>query len=855
MFKIVNNIKTHGFLLVAVAILGAIGLSSINSDAAFAANTKNRMLGIAGVCSNLKDNNEGTNHKFLCEPVEKKLKDNAGCEAVTYAITLNTDPTDESVTEKRWFIKPTAYKACHDKIEAMLKRFETGGNCVLGAKGSDKHKNCKDRDDDLSEVLGCSNDLVYDSGDRFRAKPDAVSKCRERLNAVGNLKLTIGNPDGTTRVSTVAVKDIGTDADTEGLGNNAASDEEESSAAVNCQGGPMGWLFCPMINYMTSTLQTLARLIDDLMQVKFLAQDGSAKSIESAWRAFLSIANIMLVIAFMVIVFSQSTGAGLNNYNIKRMLPRLVIAAVLMNVSFYICALAIDISNIVGASIMGLFIGGGSVGDAITNATGGPGGKGILGGALTGALLIGLLLFILTPVILSIIIVFVCLVARQLILICLILASPIAFVAWLLPNTEQYFKKWYSLFFQMLILYPAVMFIFGASLYFAKFLGAGGQGIEIGTAEDGSNLNEILTQIIQLIVLCIPLVALPLLIKGSSNIMGKIGGYANQAGLGGVKGAKGAGKMAGKGFKKTPGIREGFESVEQFKGARSAAGQRKKAGRAVRRAGIMSRTPGATGDILGARAVAERDKLFNEEVGMYEAQMLDDSPAAVGKKLQEAIASGNHHEVRAGMNRLANMGVGGANELSDAIHAAGPINNDMATTIQRGLNDSSNYGALVGKAADLTKGGFEGGAGEAQTWKSGDVTDVSAQQLAGQSGDAMMRSAGITISKDGNGKETFSLGGAPITEADAIKAAAQHLQKGASAKVSAIDGNSDLEALVADDKAGAILSQAKSSVRGPSAPAPAAPAQPAPNNNQGGSQIRGGSGTSTGGSVSWTPKN
>lgn len=304
----------------------------------------------------------------------------------------------------------------------------------------------------------------------------------------------------------------------------AAGAGGEGEVGVNCQGGPMGWLFCPMINYMTDALQITSRLIDSLMQVRFLAQEGDSEKIKQAWGAFLSIANILLVIAFMVIVFSQSTGAGLSNYGIKRMLPRLVIAAILMNISFYICALAIDVSNIAGASIMGLFIGSGSVSDAMIAATGGEGGGGILGGALGGALLIGLLWFILVPVVLAIILVFVCLVARQLILLSLVLAAPLAFVAWLLPNTEQYFRKWRELFMKLLVLYPMVMAVFGASLFFAKFIGGGGQAIDVGTD------SVILTQIIQLVVLCIPLVAIPAMIKGSSSIMGKIGGWSDKIG-------------------------------------------------------------------------------------------------------------------------------------------------------------------------------------------------------------------------------------------------------------------------------------------------------------------------------------
>ncbi|MCZ6324111.1 hypothetical protein O5165_25825, partial [Escherichia coli] len=43
--------------------------------------------------------------------------------------------------------------------------------------------------------------------------------------------------------------------------------------------------------------------------------------------------------------------AGLNNYSIKKMLPRLIVAAILVNLSYYICAIAVDISNILGHSL------------------------------------------------------------------------------------------------------------------------------------------------------------------------------------------------------------------------------------------------------------------------------------------------------------------------------------------------------------------------------------------------------------------------------------------------------------------------------------------------------------------------
>jgi len=257
--------------------------------------------------------------------------------------------------------------------------------------------------------------------------------------------------------------------------------EDDAETGTNCQGGGMGWLFCPMIQAMASTVQLAAGLIDSLMQVRFLAQEGPSKQVETAWRAFLSVANIALVVAFMFIIFSQATSAGLSNYGIKRMLPRLIIAAILMNLSFYICALAIDMSNILGSSIMGFLVGSGgdSVASSITAATGGPGAASVLGWIAAGIAIIALAFFLFIPVVLSIILVLVVLIGRQVVLMCLVLISPLAFVAWLLPNTEQWFKKWYESFFQMLILYPIIMLMFGASLYLSNLMGSPDLGTSI----------------------------------------------------------------------------------------------------------------------------------------------------------------------------------------------------------------------------------------------------------------------------------------------------------------------------------------------------------------------------------------
>ena len=127
------------------------------------------------------------------------------------------------------------------------------------------------------------------------------------------------------------------------------------------------------------------------------------------------------------------------------MLPRLFIAAVLVNISFYLCALAVDISNILGASVYSFFqnieVSGGGTGGTSTWAT-------VMGPILIAGIGVALLvMFVISlPALLAFALVILILIARQAFVILLIVMAPIAFVAYLLPNTEQWFKKWWKAF-------------------------------------------------------------------------------------------------------------------------------------------------------------------------------------------------------------------------------------------------------------------------------------------------------------------------------------------------------------------------------------------------------------------------
>ena len=69
-----------------------------------------------------------------------------------------------------------------------------------------------------------------------------------------------------------------------------------------------------------------------------------------------NIANIIFIIAFIFVIYSQLTSMGISNYGIKRMLPKIIVAAILINLSYYICAVLVDTSNIIGAQLQNLLV-------------------------------------------------------------------------------------------------------------------------------------------------------------------------------------------------------------------------------------------------------------------------------------------------------------------------------------------------------------------------------------------------------------------------------------------------------------------------------------------------------------------
>jgi hypothetical protein len=229
-------------------------------------------------------------------------------------------------------------------------------------------------------------------------------------------------------------------------------------------------------------------------------------------------ANVAFVIVFLIIIFSQLTNVGVTNYGIKKLLPRLIIAAILVNLSYFVCQIAVDLSNILGYSLRDLLAGlvpvehtaqgFGSTANgfgAITAA--------VVGGTVLYASLAALIPVLVAAVVALVMILFI-LVARQALIILLIVISPLAFVAFLLPNTEKLFEKWQKAFMSMLLLFPIIAVVFGMSTLASIILG--------NTYNDPTS-GDWFGQIIASAILVLPLFIVPGLLKKSLDSIDGIG--------------------------------------------------------------------------------------------------------------------------------------------------------------------------------------------------------------------------------------------------------------------------------------------------------------------------------------------
>ena len=420
--------------------------------------------------------------------------------------------------------------------------------------------------------------------------------------------------------------------------------------------GSLGWILCPIMNKLSDTIGNVyEESVEPFLEIKasLLSNDNATKKV---WDRMITFANILIVILLLIVIFSQLTGVGIDNYNIKKILPKIIVVTILVNLSYFICQLAVDVSNIVGNSINDLLQGmapnpgdlmpkwnGQSMLKEKVASSGGNAawfktlvnvaGVGLIGTGIAtvsiaflshtvfSALVLPVLLLLITALF-AVMFFFVLMGLRQAGVVILVILAPVAIACYMLPNTKKYFDKWKKMFTGLLLLYPICGLVVGGGELTSKLL--------VRTSQD------YLMYFVACIMMVAPFFLIPTLLKGSFAAMGNIG--AKVSGLGKRVGSVATGKARNseaykraqeRGVEKKAIWRGGLKrrtdgSYEEKKvgafgrmmrgGKRSMADSRTQAIAAREKRQRMDSMMGAG---FGAASIAQSKKFDSEEVGNY----------------------------------------------------------------------------------------------------------------------------------------------------------------------------------------------------------------------------------------------
>jgi len=477
----------------------------------------------------------------------------------------------------------------------------------------------------INAIDACVDDRSVQGAMDFPKRTDTIKKCvMKKLPAKYEPALAnYQSPD----LDDPTDKDAGGDGD-----------------ATQCNIPKTGWILCPVLDTMGFIAdQAFNFLSDNFLSVESSLFDDKSGTY-TAWQQFRDLANIAFVIAILVVVYSQITGAGISNYGIKKLLPKIVIAAILVNLSYFICQLAVDISNILGYSLRDFFanladkipLPTGDVSSATSDTGGSPlGWVGIIAAVVVSATLVWLFLGALIPILLAALIamfmILFILLARKALIVLLIALAPLAFVAYLLPNTEQWFKRWQKTFVQILMVFPVIALVFGASGLASKIVQASDDGV--------------MMRIIAAGIATIPLFIVPGLLKRSIDAAGNVGAKLN--GIGDK-----AGSLLGRRGK------EAYDrsAVGQFKNFRSKR-------RDIRRAMIQGGTYEGRGGKFNPRNL--QSKAFsgiNSKTGDFGAHLANQGAQVAANLRIEEVKAANARIEEAVLNQddLRQVAAGGA---------------------------------------------------------------------------------------------------------------------------------------------------------------------------------------------------
>ena len=438
------------------------------------------------------------------------------------------------------------------------------------------------------------------------------------------------------------------------------TDPGSGSIEPNCANSgaaeTLGWILCPALNVLSNAANDVYNnTVEPMLQIQpELFSQNENYGTRYAWGIFQTIANILFVILFLFVIFSQLTGVGIDNYGIKKILPKLILVIILVNLSYYICLICVDLSNILGNSLQNMFdslpLSANGMATSITIEDGANSkafeiaATGLTGVALLGTLVIGIWAVIANPaiilsllvsalgIVIAIFFLFILLAMRQAAIIVLTVLSPVVFVCYLLPNTKKLFDKYIQLGKALLLLYPICGLLVGGGNYVSRLL------LSSGFAK----ANGLATAFTAMIVGIVPIFFIPTLLKGSFAALGNLGA-----------------RISGVGERLRGGVTRGIRNSDSYKQAQERGIERRTRIRAGYDKNGNKREVGAFGRLMrGGRRQMQRESLRYQKMisdrGSLEATEGEDFMLATetANEMKNLVATGDINNIGAMRNGL-----------------------------------------------------------------------------------------------------------------------------------------------------------------------------------------------------------
>jgi hypothetical protein len=329
-----------------------------------------------------------------------------------------------------------------------------------------------------------------------------VNKCAENvIKSASRLNVRIEG-DESTAIST-------TKLDSSGNKNTCES-----------RAGPFAWIGCSLMIAIDSALRFVDNKIEALLDVS--NQSYNNPSIKAAWSTIRNIAYVILIPIMLVMVLGTALGFEfVSAYTVKRALPRLVIAAIFISISYPVCVFLIELFNAIGAGTKGLLTAPFAAAHGTKSLTletlfSQSAFQALIVLPTIAAALI-LLIFFGGTLLLFAGLGFLVLLLRQMFIIGLLLIAPLAILAWIFPGNDRLWKSWWGLFSKLLIMFPLIMGLIAVGRIFAFIIHGGGADVK----------DDILQPMLTLGAYMLPYAFIPFTFRFAGGLFATVAGFAN----------------------------------------------------------------------------------------------------------------------------------------------------------------------------------------------------------------------------------------------------------------------------------------------------------------------------------------